>query len=176
MKILAIDVDGTLTGNELECEIYSEWLGREVSSKELTDYDVTKVLGINKELEKLKWLENAAKFYRDVEVDEVAVNKIMKLVSCFDHVIILTKRYSWGSIQTEEWLNKHNVKYDRLVCTNEYDKLHFIDAYGVTAVVEDNPYFTRELREKRKNIKTYLVARPYNSPDDCDVYIEGSFS
>ncbi|MFD1901326.1 hypothetical protein [Enterococcus termitis] len=175
MEIIAIDIDGTLTGNELECQLYSKWLGRKIKPSELTDYDVTKVLGMTKEFEKLKWLENAFYFYKNVEIDEIATKKIMEIASGYDHVIIMTKRFGWSSTVTSEWLDTHNIRYDKLVCTNEYSKMLFLDAYGITGIVEDNPYLTREIKNCRKGIKTYLVERPYNSVDDCDVYIKGSF-
>ena len=97
-----------------------------------------------------------------------AVKTINKLKEAGHQIVLITARFDFMensklivvSKFTTDWLNKYDIKYDKLI-TNVSNKGEVAKEHNVDIFVDDN--FKQCLSVESKGIKTYIMNNNYNS-------------
>lgn len=162
---IGIDIDGVLT--DLEKATINFGTKMCVEEKWPIKIDLSKYW----EVETFKWTqEQADKFWNRYLVKYVeespsrmfAQEIIEKLQQEENNIYIITARNEYGmpleyygKMQelTKEWLNKQNIKYDKLIFAKDEEKLQQCIENGITVMIEDSPSNIKNISSKIKVIK-----------------------
>ena len=168
---IGIDVDGVLVDLETKMLTYG------------TKFSVENNLNINIkpneywETKKFDWTENQElqfwnqyiiKYVRDSQAREYASEVIEKLMQEENKIYIITARDEYGMPKeyygkmqeiTKNWLEKNNIKYNKLIFSPDKEKLQKCIENNVDIMIEDSPSNILNISQKVKVIKYDC---PYN--------------
>lgn len=162
---IGIDVDGVLVDLETKMLTYG------------TKFSVENNLNINIkpneywETKKFNWTENQElqfwnqyiiKYVRDSQAREYASEVIEKLMQEENKIYIITARDEYGMPKeyygkmqeiTKNWLEKNNIKYNKLIFSPDKEKLQKCIENNVDIMIEDSPSNILNISQKVKVIK-----------------------
>ena len=162
---IGIDVDGVLVDLETKMLTYG------------TKFSVENNLNINIkpneywETKKFNWTENQElqfwnqyiiKYVRDSQAREYASEVIEKLMQEENKIYIITARDEYGMPKeyygkmqeiTKNWLEKNNIKYNKLIFSPDKEKLQKCIENNVDIMIEDSPSNILDISKKVKVIK-----------------------
>lgn len=111
--------------------------------------------------------DNIERIARNLEVIDGAKEYIDKLKSDGHYICIITGRanddYKDPFNMTKEWLNKHDIYYDKLILTdvrNKYSKAEKCLENNIDVMLDDSVRICKSCIEY--NIKAFLMDTPYN--------------
>lgn len=162
---LVFDMDDTVVEFcRLVHDRFNERLGTQQQYHEQPDYDLTRRFGLQNDAD-LYANFIACRIYEDAEPTAGVPEAIQYVHSLGFGIHFVTARgfLSNGHQLTVDWLNKHNVPYDRVTITRykERKAQHFHE--DTRAVVEDS---VEQLKHTRDCVKV-LVRRPWNMHLQC---------
>ena len=160
---IGIDIDGVLTNYEREQLDY----GTKICIDEgwpieidVSKYHEREVFNWNQEQANKFWNKYIVKYFIGTPVRTFAPEVIEKLIQEGHKIILITARDDYGMPQeyygqeqqiTKDWLQKNNIKYDKLIF--ETEKLQPCIENNIDVMIEDSPENIQSLSSKIKVIK-----------------------
>ena len=144
---IGIDIDGTLTDIEkfqldFGSKFFSEYNKFIVNPY---GYESAEVFNVNDELDNKFWDKYYIDYLKNEPIRRFANEIIKKLKDEGNEIYIITARRGGNTISDEEnkvltkdWLDKNEVKYDKLIFSPE-DKLNICLKNNIDIMVEDKP-------------------------------------
>ena len=162
--IIKIDIDGVIRNiSETMCELYNTVFKENITEEDITDYDVDISFPKVKEClgnsaAKFFFADNSHLIFRNSNPYKDAKEAIDRLMDQGHKVVIVTwQRTLQNKIDTLDFLERNNIKYDDICFTR--DKWMIEGDW----LIDDNPEFLKDEREKSKKI---VIDMPYNKDDD----------
>jgi len=169
MKI-GIDIDNTITNTTETILIYAKLFGEKnnlnitVNSRE---YFLEESLGWDKKSAEQFLKYHLTDIYKNVSPKPDAIEIIEHLHQNHSIILITSRNERFPAITetTQQWLLKHQVKFDKLVMNNTDDMHHFSKLNAclkneIDLMIEDHHDLSLELCEK---IPVLMFDYPYNS-------------
>lgn len=162
---IGIDIDGVLTDMEREITDYAtkmcveEQIPIKVDS---TQYYESDSFGWNQEQVDKFWNKYLVPYVKEANLRKYAKEIIQKLRKEENKIYIITARDEsgmpeeyYGKMQqlTKEWLNKHEIEYDKLIFEKDKEKLQKCIENNVEIMIEDSPNNIKDISTKIKVIK-----------------------
>lgn len=162
---IGIDIDGVLT----DYERGAINLGTKMCVEEnwpininLNGYWDTQMFNWNDSQAKKFWGRYFIKYITESPVREFAPEIISKLKQEGDKIYLITARNEeeledkhYGTMKqlTKEWLELHNIKYEKLIFVEDKEKLPQCIENDVTVMIEDSPSNIKNISKQIKVIK-----------------------
>lgn len=162
---IGIDIDGVLTNLERTMLDYGTKLCVEENwpiNLNLNEYSETKEFNWTNEQAKKFWNKYLVKYVTESEARDFAKEIIEKLQQEGHKIYFITARNEegmppeyYGKMQelTKEWLEKQNIKYEKLIFASDPEKLSKCLENDVQVMIEDNPNNIDYISKKIKVIK-----------------------
>ena len=160
---IGIDIDGVLTNYEREVLDYGTKICIEEGwpiEIDLRKYDETETFNWNQERANKFWNKYIIKYFTETPVRKFAPEVIEKLRQDGHKIYLITARDDYGMPLeyygkeqeiTKVWLEKNNIKYDKLIF--ETEKLEPCRENRIDVMIEDSPSNINELSKYIKVIK-----------------------
>ena len=155
MKI-ALDVDGVLADVILSWLHYNNSIRQELSKSEITSWDFWKKFQINR-YDFYHELSQCWKDWYKIPPTEKNLSSITKELSKMGQVDIVTAREKKTDSFVKNWLDFHNISYDRYVSVVDGPTKANLD-YDV--FIDDSPL--NALKFVKNNKKIILYSQPWN--------------
>ena len=168
---IGIDIDGVLTNLErtmidygTKMCVYKHW----PININLNEYSVAKAFHWPEEKEEEFWNENWLKYMTQSNPREFAPEIIEKLQQEGHKIYFITARDNYGMPPelhgkteelTKEWLEKHNIKYEKLIFAQDEEKIHRCFENNIKVMIEDSP---SNIEYMSKQIKVIRFDCQYN--------------
>lgn len=164
MKI-GIDIDGVISDFVTTFrKVVKDKYGIEFAYEDITQHDLYKVLGIDKDEAKQLIYET---FDHDLGFQAGAIEGIKELHKHHE-IVLVTARTVKKRELTERWLSKHAIQYHKLVFLEEGSK-HSLENEGFDAIIDDH---LEEIVNWMGKIPLVLV---FNHPWNKSVNIKNNF-
>lgn len=182
MKI-GIDIDGVITNIEQFVADYGIKFCEENNlcyRVKKDEYDEAKALGISEENSEKFWNKYLKYYATEYPARNFASEVIQKLKEDGHEIYIVTARNEWGLTGEDygkmkefvnEWLEKNNIYYDKIVYT-EGSKLPYCIGNYIDIMIEDSPENVKDIASKipvlcyncsyNENIKGQNIIRVYS--------------
>ena len=162
---IGIDIDGVLTDMEREITDYAtkmcveEQIPIKVDS---TQYYESDSFDWNQEQVDKFWYKYLVPYVKEANSRKYAKEIIQELRKEENKIYIITARDEsgmpeeyYGKMQqlTKEWLNKHEIEYDKLIFAKDKEKLQKCIENNVEIMIEDSPNNIKDISTKIKVIK-----------------------
>lgn len=160
---IGIDIDGVLTDFEREALDFATKMCVEENwpiKINLSKYDETEAYNWNHEQANKFWNKYIIKYFSETPVRNFAPEVIEKLMQEGHKIILITARDNYGMPSehygeeqqiTKDWLEKNNIKYDKLIF--ETEKLGPCIENHIDVMIEDSPTNILDLSKQIKVIK-----------------------
>ena len=164
---IGIDIDGVLTNLEREMIDYGTKMSVEENwfiNINTGEYLETKAFNWTEEQATKFWNKYYVKYITQSEPRAFAPEIIKKLKQEGNKIYFITARNGaglppeyYGKIQelTREWLEKNNIKYEKLMFAKNEEKLQRCLENGVEVMIEDSPSNIQYMSKKIKVIKVF---------------------
>jgi len=168
---IGIDIDGVLTNLERTMLDYGTKLCVEENwpiNLNLNEYKETKEFNWTNEQAQKFWNKYLIKYVTESEAREFAQEIIEKLQKEGHKIYFITARNEdgmppeyFGRMQelTKQWLEKQNIKYEKLIFASDSEKLSQCLENDVKVMIEDSP---KNIDYMSKNIKVIKFDSQYN--------------
>ena len=162
---IGIDVDGVLVDLENKMLTYGTKFSVENNlniSIKPNEYWETKKFNWTENQELQFWNQYIIKYVRDSQAREYASEVIEKLMQEENKIYIITARDEYGMPKeyygkmqeiTKNWLEKNNIKYNKLIFSPDKEKLQKCIENNVDIMIEDSPSNILNISQKVKVIK-----------------------
>ncbi len=162
---IGIDIDGVLTDMEREITDYAtkmcveEQIPIKVDSSQYYESDS---FDWNQEQVDKFWNKYLVPYVKEANSRKYAKEIIQELRKEENKIYIITARDEsgmpeeyYGKMQqlTKEWLNKHEIEYDKLIFEKDKEKLQKCIENNVEIMIEDSPNNIKDISTKIKVIK-----------------------
>ena len=160
---IGIDIDGVLTNYEKEQIDYGIKLCVDEGwpiNIDLSKYHEKDVFNWNQEQANKFWNKYIIKYFQQTPVKTFAPEVIEKLKQEGHKIYLITARDDYGIPKeyygkeqeiTKQWLEKNNIKYDKIIF--ETEKLEPCKQNQIDVMIEDSPENIRDLSKQIKVIK-----------------------
>jgi len=160
---IGIDIDGVLTNFERELVDYATKMSVDEGwpiDVDLSQYNELKAFKWNTDQTMKFWNKYILKYFEETPPRTFASEVIEKLRNDGHKIILITARDEygvpqeyWGKEQqiTKDWLDKNNIKYDKLIF--ETEKMEPCIENKIDVMIEDSPNNIEELSSQMKVIK-----------------------
>ncbi|MEM3841199.1 MAG: hypothetical protein QXN59_00685 [Candidatus Micrarchaeaceae archaeon] len=157
---LAIDLDDTIANTIAEwLKEASLELGRTIKKDEINEYDIHKVLKLDKEYVSATF-SKVWKKHHGIKLLDARIPQIMKRISEKYEVLVLTASPGKDK-DIEEWLHNNNVSYSRLIkVEHAIEKAELGKRLGVSIFVDDSPKVAGFVVERGMDL--IMVRQPWN--------------
>ena len=144
---IGIDIDGTLTDIEkfqldYGSKFFSEYNKFIVNPN---GYETSEIFNVDEDLDNKFWEKYYFDYLKNEPIRKFASEIIKKLKDEGNEIYIITARHAdniitdkESSLLTKAWLDKNEVKYDKLIFSPE-DKLNICLKNNIDIMVEDKP-------------------------------------
>jgi uncharacterized protein len=159
-KRFGLDIDGTVTCPTSFIPYLNESFGKNLSLTDITEYNLTTILGIS-EQEFWNWMINhEAKIYtncpRSTGVETILNNwkekhELYYISARGDHLLDITYK----------WFNEHQLPYEHIELIGKHNKIETIKKYHIDIFFEDKHDNACEISEEC-HIPVILFDTPYN--------------
>ena len=161
---IGIDIDGVLTNDD---EYLMDCISKYCFENNLDSFTDPYAYEFNK----LNWDKDIIDDYRSKYFDEYIDNEparkfasevTKKLKSDGHHIYIITARHDCKKPEMkrriENWLNKNNISYDKLICAN-VPKIKEIQENNIDIMIEDSPSTIPQINDI---VKVFCYDTRYN--------------
>lgn len=178
---IGIDIDGTLTTMDIIVNIFNRETGKELTTEDLTVYNVGKCYGLNSDAAKNIWKNHSEEIFNrhlciwDVEDFLEYWEKYKTSKKEKNDIYIVTARDEKFRGVTENWLKRNGIKYTELLMG--YDpKINAVRENFLDVMVDDKADNIQEIdRDNWLECEAFVVDRPYNKwyGTQNRVFVEG---
>ena len=157
-----VDIDGTLYDmRPTVCALMNEFYNLNLSIADITDWDFSRSLLDHQQyqhfitygLHRDATIAAAAPF-----ADAAGVLRSWRKAGAAIHVVTHRAQARRGA--TRDWLERHGIPFDELVCHPFVDKFHYAASRGLNLVIDDKPALLEQC--VRAGISAATIAYPYN--------------
>lgn len=162
---IGVDIDGVLTDMERMAIDYGTKMCVEKNipiKLDLNKYWEIEKYNWSAEQEEMFWNQNLIPYVIESEARAFAAQILEKLQNEGNQIFIITARNEsgmpkeyYGKMQplTLEWLEKQNIKYRKIIFTEDSQKLQKCIENNVDVMIEDSPINIKNISSKIKVIK-----------------------
>ncbi len=162
---IGVDIDGVLTDMERMAIDYGTKMCVEKNipiKLDLNKYWEIEKYNWSAEQEEMFWNQNLIPYVIESEARAFAAQILEKLQDDGNQIFIITARNEsgmpkeyYGKMQplTLEWLEKQNIKYRKIIFTEDSQKLQKCIENNVDVMIEDSPINIKNISSKIKVIK-----------------------
>ena len=158
---LSIDLDDTIANTTDEwIKEASLKLNRKIGKDEIIEYDIDRVLGIDKEYVKAAYAKVWAKANEIKLLDKNIPHIIAELGNLFNIIIVTASPGSEEHIIN--WLRSNDIYYDSLIkVRHSIDKAELGDRIGIPIFIDDSPKVAKPVLDKGKYM--VMIGQPWNA-------------
>lgn len=161
---LGIDIDNTLTNNDTERKLFSEFFNVKLDET-ITDHWATYV--VTPEQHKEFWSKNLKEIVTDSPLENNVLEMIKKeFVKNADSIYIITARPIEFYSETYNWLKENNVPFDKLIMNGGESKIKYIKELSINVMIDDQTsLFDDAFKDETASIDCEFVKilRPWNA-------------
>ncbi|MCI1945409.1 5' nucleotidase, NT5C type [Clostridium luticellarii] len=156
---ICIDIDGTITDPYFWLNSANKYFNKNITSDEITQYEVHKALKVSREEYTNFYNENKFDLHHRERINKDAVGTIQKLIKS-SNIYFVTAREKSLEILTREYLNRNNVPYDGVYVLGTYHKVDTAKDLNCDLFIEDS--FENAVELSENGFKVLLVDTNYN--------------
>jgi len=159
-KRFGLDIDGTVTCPSSFLPYLNEAFSTDLSVEDITQYDLSSLLGISEEAFWTWMMENEKKIYAKAkkaqDVDTVLTNWKN------DHELLYISARGEDLLEvTKNWFDEHALPYHHIECIGHHDKVNAVKKHQLDIFFEDKHDNACNIAEEC-NIPVILMDTPYN--------------
>lgn len=160
---IGIDIDGVIANTfHLLVHELNAYFGVNHALEDIGDYDIYKVYGVSPEELKQFALSKENILISGPDIIPGADYYLKLLVSTYEVSLISARQEKYFHL-TEQWMEKYNVPYHRLILWGQHDKREVCVHLGVNLFVEDSLRNAVQINDC--SIPVILFNAPYNQGD-----------
>ncbi|MFL0249153.1 5' nucleotidase, NT5C type [Clostridium neuense] len=156
---ICIDIDGTLTNPYYWLDKTAEHFNKIVRHEDFTQYEYSKVIGISQS-DYDEFYEKYKFKYHSKDVLRFKARDVINKFYLSNNVFFVTAREKSLEMLTFSYLNRKNIKFDRLFVLGTHHKVKKAKELKCDVFIEDNPYNAEEL--SNAGFKVFLIDTTYN--------------
>ncbi|BAB05118.1 nucleotidase [Halalkalibacterium halodurans] len=159
-KRFGLDIDGTVTDPATFLPYLNEQFQKTLTLEDITDYDLTKSLGITSE-EFWKWMEQHEQtIYKQAKKAD-GVDQVLEEWKQEHELIYITARASHLEEITKNWFEQQNLPFHHIELVGKHDKIEAIRTHEIDIFFEDKHDNAVAIAETFA-IPVILMDTPYN--------------
>lgn len=156
---VCIDIDGTLTNPYYWLDKTAEYFNKVVRHEDFTKYEYSRVMGISQS-EYEEFYEKYKFKYHSKDILRFKAKHIINKLYLSNNIFFVTARDKSLEMLTFSYLNKKNIKFDKLFVLGTHHKVKEAEELKCDIFIEDNPYNAVEL--SNAGFKVLLMDTTYN--------------
>lgn len=156
---ICIDIDGTITDPYFWLDSANKYFNKNITSEEITQYEVHKVLKVSREDYTKFYNKNKFTLHNREDINKDAVDIIQELIKS-NNIYFVTAREKSLEILTREYLNRNKVPYDGIYVLGTYHKVDTAKNLNCDLFIEDS--FENAVELSKNGFKVLLVDTNYN--------------
>ncbi|TMW73823.1 5' nucleotidase, NT5C type [Alteribacter natronophilus] len=155
-----IDIDGTVTDPATFIPAINEHFNKTLTLDDITQYDLSRVLGISGE-DFWKWMqEHEGNLYANAELASEAKRTLMEWERKHE-LFYISARHTRFTDLTRDWFNQNALPYHHIELLGQHNKIDAVKNHDVDAFFEDKHDNAVGIAEECK-IPVVLMNTPYN--------------
>ncbi len=156
---ICIDIDGTITDAYYWLDLCNEYFNTNVNEKEITEYYIHKVIGVEERDYDEFYEKNKLKLHSEQKLREDAKFVISKL-SLIHNIYFVTARDKSLTMLTHAYLRKNEIPYDDLFVLGSHYKVDKATELNCSLFIEDN--YDNAIQLSKAGFKVLLMDTNYN--------------
>ncbi|ARK29363.1 5' nucleotidase, NT5C type [Halalkalibacter krulwichiae] len=159
-KRMGLDIDGTITCPTTFIPYLNKHFKKSLTLEDITEYDLTSVLGIS-EKQFWEWMgENEGIIYEEAELAKGAETTLHEWTKSHDLIYITARRNHLADVTTK-WFTQKSIPYDHIELVGKHDKIEAVKNHKLDIFFEDKHDNAVAIAEEF-NIPVILMDTPYN--------------
>ncbi|WP_096434641.1 5' nucleotidase, NT5C type [Alteribacter populi] len=155
-----IDIDGTVTDPATFIPHINQHFKRELTLDDVTQYDLSKVLGIS-EADFWKWMqEHEGDLYAQANLAAKVKETLLEWEQVHE-LFYISARHNRFSDLTKNWFDENALPYHHIELLGQHDKIAAVKKHKVDAFFEDKHDNAVNIAEEC-GIPVVLINTPYN--------------
>ncbi|PYZ98651.1 hypothetical protein CR205_08760 [Alteribacter lacisalsi] len=155
-----IDIDGTITDPATFIPAINEHFERDLTLNDITEYDLSRVLGISGE-DFWKWMQqHEGSLYASAALAAEAKKTLLEWERKHELFYISARNTRFTDL-TKTWFDKHALPYHHIELLGKHDKIDAVKNHDVDAFFEDKHDNAVGIAEEC-SIPVVLMNTPYN--------------
>lgn len=156
---ICIDIDGTLTSPYYWLDKTAEYFNKVVRHEDFTQYEYSKVMGISQN-DYDEFYDKYKFKYHSKDILRFKARDVINKFYMSNNIFFVTAREKSLEMLTFSYLNRKNIKFDRLFVLGTHHKVKKAEELKCDVFIEDNPYNAKEL--SNAGFKVLLIDTTYN--------------
>jgi len=157
---VGVDIDGVLADSiSLWVHEMNRFFNKNKRIEDVHLFDIIQTFGITVDDLK-KFIEQRGRFLMSAPCPVRGAAYYLSRIKEHHDIFIITARKETYKQETQDWLQRHNIPYDRLLLLGTYAKKEACLENGLSVMVEDTLEVAREL--SAAGIPVILMDAPYN--------------
>jgi uncharacterized HAD superfamily protein len=156
---ICIDIDGTITDAYYWLKSCNEYFNTNITEAQVTEYDIHKVLGIERERYEEFYEKHKIKIHEDQKL-RADVKAVISELFLYHNIYFVTARHKSLTMLTHSYLRKNQIPYDELFVLGSHYKVDKAKELSCSIFIEDN--YDNAIQLSNSGFKVILVDTTYN--------------